>query len=150
MAIPQSQATLKSYFETGDMPSQAQFAELIDTMFYLYNEVVASSAAAASDAADALDAVNNYGPKVLAKFTSNGATVTLTAGSLNVASVTKVAGSGVGPFTYRITFTTAFASGAYKTLTSGGCSMTAQTTTYVDVVVALSSSAAPQGIACFP
>lgn len=33
-----SKATLKSYFETGDTPTQAQFAELIERMFTQYNQ----------------------------------------------------------------------------------------------------------------
>lgn len=53
----QSRAVLKTYFETGDIPTQAQFAELIDSLFNMvddgvpakygfdtYAEVVVSSA----------------------------------------------------------------------------------------------------------
>lgn len=29
----QDQTTLKSYFETGDVPTESQFADLIDTVF---------------------------------------------------------------------------------------------------------------------
>lgn len=38
MPIPQDQTVLKSYFETGKVPTQAQFAEWIDTMFALFQQ----------------------------------------------------------------------------------------------------------------
>ena len=34
----QNRTTLKSYFETGDVPTQAQFADLIDSMFNWAND----------------------------------------------------------------------------------------------------------------
>lgn len=50
VAPPQTQAVLTSYFLTGLTPTQEQFAELIGTMFFLYNETVAAAAAAAAQA----------------------------------------------------------------------------------------------------
>jgi hypothetical protein len=49
--IPQTQTILQSYFVTGAEPTQAQFTELIGTMFYLYQSAVNSAAAAAATAA---------------------------------------------------------------------------------------------------
>jgi hypothetical protein len=43
--IPQTEAILQGYFQTGDTPTQNQFTELIGTMFYLYNEMLAEAAA---------------------------------------------------------------------------------------------------------
>ncbi len=57
MAIPQSEATLLSYFETGDKPTQAQFEEFIRTMFYLYNAMLAAAAAAQAAAEGITDSV---------------------------------------------------------------------------------------------
>ncbi|MDE2106252.1 MAG: hypothetical protein KGL39_54030 [Patescibacteria group bacterium] len=48
--VPQSQAALNSYFVTGATPSQTNYAELIDTVFYYVN-VIASNAAVAQSAA---------------------------------------------------------------------------------------------------
>jgi hypothetical protein len=53
VTVPQTEANLLSYFQTGDKPTQDQFEELIRTMFYLYNVVVTSAAAAEVSAAAA-------------------------------------------------------------------------------------------------
>lgn len=47
-------ATLKSYFETGDTPNQAQFAALVDTMFDLTQSLTDAAEAAAAVAADSI------------------------------------------------------------------------------------------------
>lgn len=41
ITVPQTEANLLSYFETGDTPNQDQFEELIRTFFYHYNEAIA-------------------------------------------------------------------------------------------------------------
>lgn len=64
MPIPQSQSILKSYFETGDFPTQAQFAEFIDTMFFLYQDAQANAANALAAANSALAQANKMVPAV--------------------------------------------------------------------------------------
>lgn len=52
--MPLTRAALKALFETGDVPSQANYADLIDTFFDIVQEANDAAAAAAADAADAL------------------------------------------------------------------------------------------------
>lgn len=111
MAIPQSQTTLKSYFETGDVPTQAEFAELIDTMFALYQDAI-DSADAAQAAADAAEAAALAGAaKAIVSATYN-AGWTIIGNDLNVDSITIVGGS------VRVTFTEAFADANYVVVAS--------------------------------
>jgi len=42
MAV-QDRATLKTYFETGDFPTQAQFSDLIDSMLNLSDDISANA-----------------------------------------------------------------------------------------------------------
>jgi len=99
MPIPQDEVTLLSYFETGDKPTQAQYAELIQTMFALVQEAFDEAAAATAVA----EAAEERAPKALANATHPGAgtTYTLTY-QHNIANIQTLA----GPKT-RITFTEA-------------------------------------------
>jgi hypothetical protein len=51
--VPQSQAVLKSYFVTGAVPTQNDFDEWIDTMFWYVNATYTNSLAAAQSAQQA-------------------------------------------------------------------------------------------------
>jgi len=46
--VPQTQTVLKSYFQSNSIPTQAQYAELIDTMFWYANQTYSNSVSAAS------------------------------------------------------------------------------------------------------
>lgn len=46
--VPQTQTILKSYFQTGSIPTSTNYAELIDTMFYYVGEMSSNSAATLS------------------------------------------------------------------------------------------------------
>jgi hypothetical protein len=107
MTIPQTQAVLLSYFQTGAEPTQDEFAEFIETMFYLYNEAV--NAAAAAQAAQAAAP----GPVVILSVTIAGGVATLTGAQTNVASLVP---SGEN---FALTFTTAFGNTTYKALFFG-------------------------------
>lgn len=58
--VPQDEATLLSYFQTGDTPTADQFEEFIRTMFFLYNQMVAAAAAAQA----AAEAVGDNGGRI--------------------------------------------------------------------------------------
>ena len=98
MPIPESAAVLKSYFQTGDKPTQAQFADWIDTMFSIVQTATdaAEAAAAAAAAAQKL--------RVLLVMTSN-ASMTIYE-NIGIDSVTVTA--GVGTQIFRFNFTNAF------------------------------------------
>jgi hypothetical protein len=108
--IPQTQTVLQSYFQTGDMPSQDQFDELIGTMFYLFNESVSNAAAAAASAAAA--AASAALLPISASLTLTSGTVVSLAGANGIAS----AAVAVVSASYRVTltFTGAFANTNYK------------------------------------
>ena len=97
--IPQTETILKSYFETGDQPTQLEFEELIGTMFY-YDAQALNAADAASDLAT--EAIG-LAPVCLLKYTVTGATINA---QRNVASVTKSSPSGFDM--WRITWTNPF------------------------------------------
>jgi hypothetical protein len=102
MPIPETQATLKSFFETGDKPTQAQFAELIDTMFALYQLTQTAANAAVATANLALAAAG------VTLVSAPGATTAPVADQkLNVASITYL-GIPLGFYRFRITFTTPY------------------------------------------
>jgi hypothetical protein len=84
VTIPQSEIILRSYFETGDQPTQDQFAELIGTMFYLAAQAAAIASSAGSDAAAALART----PLAVcsAKYPGSGAGYTIEEGN-NVSAV---------------------------------------------------------------
>ncbi len=113
--VPQSQATLKSYFETGDKPSQAQFAEVIDTMFWYINDLNARTAAAEQAAADAARAAAT----VLLKASFAAGTKTWNiSDQVRVASVVVVDPQAV-QLVHRVTFSgNPFANANYKLLLS--------------------------------
>lgn len=110
MPIP-TRATLKSYFETADQPTQTQFAALIDAMYDMAQEATDTAAAAETVAASAVDFVAaNPGAKVLVKISYSGATALWTVNKqfgCTVAIVGNVA---------TITFTAAFADVNYVVL----------------------------------
>ena len=49
--VPQTQTVLKSYFTTGNVPTQTNYWELIDTMFWYVNAIYTNSQTASSNAA---------------------------------------------------------------------------------------------------
>lgn len=66
--VPQTESILLSYFETGDVPTEDQFAELIRTLFYLQAQT-----AAAAQAIE--DLVNTYAlPVAAGRVSYNGVT----------------------------------------------------------------------------
>lgn len=67
MPIP-TRAELKAYFETGDHPTQAQFAALIDAMFDLFQEAIDQADAAVADAAAAVAYTEARSPRAYAHF----------------------------------------------------------------------------------
>jgi hypothetical protein len=108
MPIPQDQTVLKSYFETGDTPTQAQFAELIDTMFALV-QAAQNTANAAQATANSL-AASGALAKVFATVKADGPPVL--EDGFGVSSVTSQALSS-GQRTVRINFTTPRADNHY-------------------------------------
>lgn len=92
ITIPQTQTVLLSYFQTGDEPTANQFAELIGTMFYLYQEMLNASAQTQTLATATQALVNGSLPRAYlsAKIASVGAgniVVWTLNKSLNIASV---------------------------------------------------------------
>jgi hypothetical protein len=125
VTVPQTQTILESYFQTGDMPTQDQFQEFIDTMFYLYEQMTEAAADAATAAAAATATANAalaLAPAVLLQGTitiSGGAVTGFTLVSqLNVAGFA-AENSGGGTGIIDVTFTTPFANADYKVLTGG-------------------------------
>lgn len=112
VVIPQSEVILRSHFETGDKPTQDQFAEFIGTMFYL--------AQRAQDTADAALAVaalaRARAPLVLvsATYPGSGADYNMDQ-RLNVDTV-QASGSVGGDRVIRVSFTEALPSTAYVVL----------------------------------
>lgn len=90
--VPQTQTTLKSYFQTGDRPTQAQYDELIDTMFWYIGQTYTNAQYAAQQAANLQTIYQGY-----VNFTiSVGATITNSIGnSFNVANVSIVSQGSV-------------------------------------------------------
>lgn len=73
MPIP-TRAELKAYFETGDHPTEAQFAALVDAIYDLVQGATDVADAAAADAADAVALVAARAPRAYAhfKYTTSG------------------------------------------------------------------------------
>lgn len=135
MPVPESAATLKSFFETSDQPTQTQFGLLIDTFYYLYQDAKNTANTAVSIANSAAALV----PQALLKATWNGASYTLTS-QTNVASVTRPGGGGTA--TFRVTWTVPFLNGDYKVAVlpiegvsnaHGAVRIVAQLTTNIDL-----------------
>lgn len=97
-SVPQLQAVLESYFETGDKPGETQFREFIGTLFALYVDAKTTANEAAADAAEAQSHVPLA--MVAAHYVS-GTTYTIDS-SDNVASV-DIPNSL--PFTIKVNFT---------------------------------------------
>lgn len=108
MPIPESAATLKSYFQTGDKPTQAQFADFIDTMYALFQEAIDTAEAAEA----AVTALTSSGFLAKAFANTTAAAPPVVAESAGIASITSISLGG-GQRTIRITFTTAFADTNY-------------------------------------
>jgi len=106
-AVPQTETILKSYFETGDQPTQTQFEEFIGTMFYLY-QLAQNTAVQASDNAD--DAVSHAPLAMVTARYVSGTAYTLDS-QQNIASIQtrRVSDSvldNVGNLKLRFNFTT--------------------------------------------
>ena len=104
-SIPQTQTVLKSYFQSNSIPTQAQYAELIDTMFWYVNQTYSNSLVSATNAAKA-QAVFKAGSNFLIPAADTNAVPLLF--SNNVAAVGDVYYHGGGP-DYHI-FTVSFQS----------------------------------------
>lgn len=136
--IPQTETVLKSYFQTGDKPTQEQFEELIGTMFHLFTLAQDAADAAAADAATALARA----PLALLKATTNGVSgYTIEPGEVNIASVV-ASNVGQSSETVRVTWDTPIDTDDYKVLISvfssasprqNNVTIVAQTTDYVDL-----------------
>ena len=105
--IPQTEPVLKSYFETGDKPTEDQFVEFVGTMFH-NDQVTQGQAAAAEATADAALAAATTAALLKATFVAIGTNYTINA-QKNVASVQFVATNS----RLRINFTTPFADANY-------------------------------------
>lgn len=106
---------MKSYFETADVPTQAQFAAVIDAMYDMAQEATDTAQQAVDDLAAALALRPDYFPVLaMCKFTRtatpNGNTFAPTANTNASASVLNVDSSGL----LRITFDVALADTNYK------------------------------------
>jgi hypothetical protein len=128
MPIPETQTNLKSFFETGDLPTQAQFAELIDTMFYLYNDAKDSADAATAVAAAAVASAEAVSAPVIVQFTNDEFTNAIVGLATGVASVVNI-----GAYNFRVTFTTPFLNTLYKVMVAQGMTILALNTNYIDV-----------------
>ncbi len=142
MPVPYSQNNLKGRFQTGDTPTQQDFADLIDTLFYLNQVALDTSAAAVASAAAALA---DSGRMMWSTQVSPGIVFTNDI-EINIASIvhTGTAPNGVTGL-YRVTFTTPFTNAFYvasltSPITAGGANSTllyivAQNAAYIDVGV---------------
>lgn len=83
--VPQTQSTLKSYFVSNAIPTQAQYAELIDTMFWYVSAIYTNSIAAKASAAQA-GAAYQAAQEIVFTGTIGGVSITYTNG-YNVSSV---------------------------------------------------------------
>src|SRR5579872_5876840 len=92
--VRQTQAILLGYFQTGQVPTQDQYAELIGTMFFLYNETVNNAAAAAASAAAAAASAAAEPAAFASVDFSTASPYTLLGAIRNIASVTQVSFGG--------------------------------------------------------
>ncbi|NJM13078.1 MAG: hypothetical protein HC889_15525 [Synechococcaceae cyanobacterium SM1_2_3] len=106
MPVPFTATQIKAWFETADLPTQQQFADLVDTMFYMIQQAndTAAAAVATADAAAAsvstcegffrVDFANSTGTNPTAatvtEFREHGCTFAVT----NLGWTTTVANSG--------------------------------------------------------
>lgn len=92
--VPQTQTTLKSYFLTGERPTQTNYFELIDTLFWYVNQTYSNALAAAASANEA-----NQVYQASANFTlSYNTNLTLQVNSSNNVSGVSVALNTVNVF----------------------------------------------------
>src|SRR5271165_3076897 len=112
--VPQTATILKSYFQTGNFPTAEQFAEFVDTMFYLYNDALNQ---AQTDATNALNTALAGEPNVIAAFTLGlgfaGPGPALVGSTVGVASWNAINQSGI-QVTLVVNFTKPFANLNYK------------------------------------
>jgi len=150
-SVPQLESILKSYFETGDRPSQTEFDEFIGTMFYLYVDAKTTAIDAANDAADA---VSHAPMAMVAAHYVSGTSYAIDAQS-NITSVEtrRVSDSvldNVGNRKLRFNFTTPLASVDYVvSFTPFSASQSwsqvqliAKTVNYIEIAVEVSGSGA--------
>lgn len=102
---------LKSYFEHGDIPTEGQFRELLDTMFELF----ANAQATANAAVETANAASGVSPKALLKFDVGAGTIIA---DTNVATVTLFS-SSANQKTWDIDFTAPLANSNYIVLLGG-------------------------------
>ena len=148
MPIP-TRAELKAYFETGDHPTQAQFAALIDAIYDLAQQNSDDAAAAVASADAAVATVAAKTPKAVAKVRYHSAQWVV---DLQVGCT--VALSGTQKRTMVLTFTTAMPDTIYLVEVESGTSahegglkgaITAQTTASISVTLDISSNGANEG-----
>lgn len=133
MPIPESQATLKSFFETGDKPTQAQFAELIDTMFYLYQaaQTAANAAVVTANAAMAATGLAMFSAPAVGGL---GAAV-VPDQQQNISSITYI-----GAQVYRVTFVTPFINLRYLVAMTTNLVVSAKNAGYIDVLMSTTNT----------
>ena len=99
--VPQTQTVLKSYFTTGAVPTETNYAELIDTMFYYVAAASSNATAAAASAASANSVLSNAVP-TSANFHISGNSVTLLS-AYNIANITATHGGSSPNYHYIVT-----------------------------------------------
>lgn len=156
MPIPQTETILKSYFETGDQPNQAQFAELIGTMFYLFQQAMDAAETAQDDAASALARQ----PQALVKATypGSGSSYTVDAAAINISSITVDTSGGSNAPKVRVTWTTPFSDATYRVFVSpfsavsprrNNVEIVAITQAYVELRFTNENAVTPYGVPAF-
>lgn len=112
MPIPFTASQIKAWLETGDHPTQQQFADWVDTLFYMNQQALDLATAADAAAAAAVAAVAaRPGPKVLVALKN-------VAGTWTVAKQFGCTAVVSGFEILTVTFSTAFADTNYALLYS--------------------------------
>ena len=154
-SVPQQEAVLKSYFETGDQPNQTQFEEFIGTLFALFVDAKTTANEAADLAAEA-----NGNPQVMVAAhyvsgTSYVLDVIRNCASVETRRKSDDALASVGDRKLRVNFTNALTTDDYIVTfnpfsTSQSWSqvqLIAKTTIYCEVAVTIGGSgSAPENI----
>lgn len=126
--IPQTETVLKSYFVDGATPTEAQFAELIGTLEYLYNE----SLSAANNAVATANAAKTIAPHCYARVRYSSGVWIIDR------QVGCTAAVNTGTKQVTLTFSTALADTVYPYLaTESGNSITAYTQNVGSLVATL-------------
>jgi len=124
--IPQTQSVLKSYFQTGLVPTQAQFAELIDTMFFEYQNMQSNVDDAQAYLTLATESLITCAVNAQMRYTGS---TWVTTGAGASGGLT-----GLPPsLTMRFTFSSPRPNTSYLTLASGTVSN--KTVNYCDVLI---------------